>query len=81
MEVRLSPELEAKLNHVVKETGLAVDDLVEDAMAGYLEELSQVRNALDDRYDDIKSGRVNPVDGESFFEDLRRKSQQRRARS
>jgi predicted DNA-binding protein len=81
MEVRLSPELEAKLNNVVKETGRAVDDLVEDAMAGYLEELSQVRTVLDDRFDDIKGGRVKPVDGESFFENLRRKSQERRARS
>ncbi len=81
MEVRLSPELEAKLNHVVKETGRAVDDLVEDAMAGYLEELSQVRTALDDRFDDITSGRVKPVDGESFFENLGRKSQERRTGS
>jgi predicted DNA-binding protein len=78
MEVRLSPELEAKLNHVVKETGRAVDDLIEDAMAGYLEELSQVRTTLDDRFDDIRSGGVKPVDGESFFENLRRKSQERR---
>jgi predicted DNA-binding protein len=81
MEVHLSPELEAKLNHVVKETGRAVDDLVEDAMAGYLEELSQVRTTLDDRFDDIRSGRVKPIDGESFFENLGRKSQERRTRS
>jgi hypothetical protein len=81
VEVRLSPELEAKLNHVVKETGRAVDDLVEDAMAGYLAELTQVRTTLDDRFDDITNGRVKPVDGESFFENLRRKSQERRTRS
>lgn len=79
MEVHLSPELEAKLNQVVKETGRGVDDLVEDAMAGYLDELSQVRSTLDSRYDDIKSGRVKPVDGEEFFEGLRRKSQALRA--
>ena len=81
MEVRLSPELEAKLNHVVKETGRGVDDLVEDAMAGYLAELSQVRKTLDGRFDDIKSDRIKPVDGESFFDNLRRKSQERRSRS
>jgi hypothetical protein len=42
-------------------TGRAPDELVEEAMAGYLAELTQVRNMLDGRYDDIKSGRVQPV--------------------
>jgi hypothetical protein len=28
---------------------------------------------LDSRYDDIKSGRVMPVDGEAFFESLRQR--------
>ena len=73
MEVHLSPELEAKLNQVVKETGRAADDVVQDAMAGYFEELAQVRGTLDRRYDDIKSGRVKPIDGEEFFEKLRRR--------
>jgi len=78
MEVHLSPELEAKLKQVVQETGRAVDDLVGDGMAGYLEELSQVRVTLNSRYDDIESGRVKSVDGDEFFDGLRRKSQERR---
>ena len=44
-------------------------------MTGYLAELSQVRNMLDTRYDDIKSGRVQPIDGEEVFRQLRQKSQ------
>jgi hypothetical protein len=28
---------------------------------------------LDSRYDDLKSDRVKPIDGEAFFEDLRRR--------
>jgi hypothetical protein len=28
---------------------------------------------LDSRYDDLKSGRVKPVNGEEFFENLRRR--------
>jgi hypothetical protein len=28
---------------------------------------------LDSRYDDLKSGRVKPVDGEAFFESLRQR--------
>jgi hypothetical protein len=42
-------------------------------MAGYLQEVTQVREMLDSRYDDIKSGRVEPVDGEAFFDKLRQR--------
>jgi hypothetical protein len=45
-------------------------------MAAYLTEVAEVRNMLDSRYDDIKSGRVKPVDGEAFFEDLRRRERE-----
>ena len=54
-------------------TGRAKEELVQDAMAGYLDELSQVRDTLSARYDDIKSGRIKPVNGETFFEGLRRR--------
>jgi len=33
---------------------------------------------LDTRYDDIKSGRVQPIDGEEVFRWLRQKSENRR---
>ena len=42
-------------------------------MAGYLLELSQVREMLDGRYDDLKSGRVKPIAGEAFFDSLRQR--------
>jgi hypothetical protein len=45
----------------------------EDAMAGYLAEAAELREMLDLRYDDIKSGKVKPIDGEAFFESLRRR--------
>lgn len=73
MEVHLTPELEAKLNEMATKTGRATDDLVQDAMAGYLEELADVRGMLDRRYDEIKSGKVKPIDGEAFFESLRQR--------
>lgn len=44
---------------------------MKDAMAGYLQELTEAREMFDGRYDDIKSGRVTPVDGEAFFDSLR----------
>jgi predicted DNA-binding protein len=78
MEVQLGPETESRLHELVKKTGRPAGELMEDAMAGYLEELFEVREMLDSRYDDIKSGRVQPIDGEEAFARLRRKSQERR---
>jgi len=48
-------------------------------MAGYLQELAQVRELLDGRYDDLKAGRVQAVDGDEALARLRRKSDERRA--
>jgi len=78
MVVHLRPETESRLQELAATTGRAPDELVEDAMTGYLAELTQVSNMLDGRYDDVKSGRVQPVDGEEAFGRLRQKSQDRR---
>jgi predicted transcriptional regulator len=79
MEVNLRPETESRLQELAAKTGRAPGELVEDAMAGYLQELAQTREMLDSRYDELKDGRVTPVDGEKVFADLRRKSDQRRS--
>jgi predicted DNA-binding protein len=75
MEVHLKPETESRLNELSTQSGRPTDELVEDAMAGYLAEVAEVRSMLDGRYDDIKSGRVKPIDGEAFFEDLRQREE------
>jgi len=80
MEIRFRPETESRLQELAQTTGRAPNDLIEDAMAGYLQELAQAREMLDCRYDDLKSGRVKAVDGEAAFAKLRRKSEKRRAR-
>lgn len=83
MEVHLRPETESRLQELATKSGCAPNDLIEDAMAAYLPELAQVRDTLDGRYEDLKCGRVKPVDGEHAFANLRRKSESdaRRARS
>jgi predicted transcriptional regulator len=73
MEVHFNPDLQAKLDKLATETGRPTGELVEDAVAGYFDELVQTREMLDSRYDDLKSGRVKPIDGEEFFESLRRR--------
>ena len=81
MEIHFRPETESRLRELAQKTGRAPNELIEDAMSGYLEELAQLRGMLDSRYEDLKSGRVQAIDGETVFEGLRRKSQERRARS
>ena len=71
MEVRFKAETELRLHELASKSGRPTDDLIEDAMAGYLAEVLEVRSTLDSRYDDIQSGRVKPIEGEAFFENLR----------
>ncbi len=70
MEIHFTPETEKKLKNLAAQTGRGTDDLAEDARAGYVEELLQAREMLNTRYDDLKTGRVKPIDGEEFFETL-----------
>jgi predicted DNA-binding protein len=73
MEVRFKPDTESRLAELASRSGRATDDLVEDALSGYLAEIAEVREMLDGRYDDIKSDRVKPIDGEAFFDNLRQR--------
>lgn len=79
MEVQVSAETAKKLNDLATSSGRAPNEIVEDALAGYLEELGAARKMLDSRYDDLKSGRVKPLDGEEVFRRLREKSERRRS--
>ncbi|MGP8245888.1 MAG: hypothetical protein ACLQVN_15380 [Bryobacteraceae bacterium] len=74
MEVHLAPDLQAKIDQLVIETGRAPDKLLEDAMAGYLAELAETRDTLNSRYDDLKSGRVKPIPGKEVEAYFREKS-------
>lgn len=64
MEVRVSDQdLEKQLADLAASTGRAPDELVEDALFAYFAELTNVSETLDRRYDDLKGGRVVPIDG------------------
>jgi hypothetical protein len=82
MEVHFAPELQAKIDQLVIETGCAPEKLIEDAMAGYFADLAQTREMLDSRYDDLKSGKVKPISRDEVIAHFREKSAAaRRARS
>lgn len=80
MELNLRQETQSRIQALAAETGRPADDLVEDAIAGYLRELAQTRELLDSRFDDLQTGRVQPIDGDEAFSSLRRKSVDRRSR-
>jgi hypothetical protein len=74
MEVHFAPELQAKIDQLVNETGCAPEKLIEDAMAGYFADLVQTRDMLDSRYEDLKSGRVKPISRDEVIAHFREKS-------
>jgi len=74
MEVHLKPETESRLNELASQSGRPKDELVEDAMAAYLIEVAEIRALLDRRYDEYKSGAVQAIDGEAFFDSLRKRA-------
>jgi hypothetical protein len=74
MEIHFTPDTQARLEQLQAQTGRSADQLLEDAMAGYSDELAQVRTMLDSRYDDIKSGKVKLIDGEEAFQRLMQKT-------
>jgi hypothetical protein len=53
---------------------------LQDALAGYLDELVRTQDMLNGRYDELKSGRVKPTDGEEAFARLKAKTEAQRKR-
>ena len=65
MEVHFAPQTEEKLNDLAAQSGRrTADGLVRDVVDGYLEELAQTRELLSSRYNDLKTGRVQPIRAE-----------------
>ena len=76
MEVHFAPDVEKKLTDLAIESGRWTDELLQDALAGYFDELIQSRNS---RYDDLQSGGVKPIPGDEVIARLREKSAARRS--
>lgn len=80
MEVHFTPDVEKKLNDLAAQSGRGTDELVQDALAAYLDELAQTRDMLNRRFDELKGGKVRPIDGEEAFAHLKAKTQAQRNR-
>jgi predicted transcriptional regulator len=64
VEVHVKPEVQAKLDQMARDSGRPTDELVEDAILGYFDELTYARETLDRRYDDLESGKVKLIGGD-----------------
>ena len=81
MEVHFAADVEKKLNDLAALSGRATDEVLQDALAGYFEELAGTRDMLNSRYDRLKSGGVEPIDGEEALSRLKANTQAQRDRS
>jgi predicted DNA-binding protein len=80
MEVPFTPELEKKLTDLAGLSGVPAAELVQEAVAGYVDHVAEVRATLDARYDDLKSGRIQPIDGEEVRRQMKARTQAQRDR-
>ncbi|MGO8986530.1 MAG: hypothetical protein ACLPHI_04180 [Terriglobales bacterium] len=80
MEVHFTPDVEKKLNDLAAQSERGTDELLQDAFTAYLDELAQTQEMLNDRYDELRNGRVKPVDGEEAFVRLQAKTEAQRNR-
>jgi predicted transcriptional regulator len=79
MEVHFRPEVQAKLDQMARDSSRPSDELVENVVADFLDDLAFTRETLDRRYNDLESGRVQPIPGDEVFARLRAKSAVRKA--
>jgi predicted DNA-binding protein len=80
MSIQLTPEHEARINELARQTGRNNTEVLGDVIDSYFEELARINATLDRRYDEIKSGQVKPISADEVLERLQRRSEERRAR-
>jgi predicted transcriptional regulator len=73
IELHFTPDVARKLDDLAAQNGRRTDDLLRDALAAYFDESVQTREVLNHRYDERKSGNLEPVDGEEAFARLKAK--------
>ncbi len=56
-------------------TWRGADELARDAIAGFVDRVGDARLMLNSRYDDLKSGCTQPIDGNEAFQRLRQRGE------
>jgi predicted transcriptional regulator len=78
MEVQFTPDVQAKLDKMARDVGRPSDELVQDAVMSFFDELTFTRETLERRYRELDAGRVQPIDGEEAYSRLMAKTDERR---
>ena len=61
MEVHFNPDLEKKLEALAAQSGREADELVQDVVAGYFDELAEVRSHIEEGFSQAERGEL--IDG------------------
>lgn len=80
MELNLAPDVQAKLDQFAHATGRPPEEVVADALAGYYDEIAAAREMLERRYEEMKSGDVEGIDGEEAYRILMERTEAQRRR-
>jgi predicted DNA-binding protein len=80
MDVQFPPEVQERLDRLASETVRTQEQFVLDSMAGYFDELANLRQTLDRRYDEAASGKVEGISGEDVAAYFQKKSADWRAK-
>jgi len=78
MEVHFRPDVQARLDQMARESGRPSDELIEDAVIGYFDELAYTQETLDRRFDELESGTAMLIDGEESYRRLMEKTEAQR---
>lgn len=76
MEVHLTPEQEARLTKLAASTGRNEADIAGEVIGSYIDELADVQQMLDRRYDDFKRGNTKALTPEQLEQNLERRKQE-----
>jgi predicted DNA-binding protein len=77
VEVLFAPEVQARLDQIARNSGTGAVELVQRAVAGFVEEIGETSELLGARYEEVRSGQVELANGGDVFERLREKSRLR----
>ncbi|HTV81292.1 MAG TPA: hypothetical protein VME18_01485 [Acidobacteriaceae bacterium] len=70
--------MSARLEEWAAQTGRDPEELIADAMAGYFEELARTRELLDNRFESLRSGKTDLIDGDEALRLLKERTEAKR---
>jgi len=76
MSFQIKPNQEAKIADLAAKTGRDKAEILEEVIDSYFDELADVREMLEQRYDQFKAGRVKELTPEQVREDIERRKRE-----